>query len=317
MTAYVLFVLGLILLVKCADWFVDGSIMMARKWGVSNLVIGLTIVAFGTSVPETFVNVLAAIQGTPGIAFGNIIGSNMANILLILGLSATISPIRVQVSTVWKEIPFSLLAAVMLLVISYQNNYTDSNMLNQSDGLLLLGVFAIFLYYVYTLSSHEKQMVDVDIQNHQHSNVTVACMVLGGLIGLYVGGKWTVEGAVFIATRAGLSQYLISATIIALGTSLPELVTCVIAARKKAVDLAVGNVVGSNIFNILFVMGITPLIAPIPVPSVALDLALLIFATMLLFAFLFIGKKHYIDRWQGVVLVSLYVIYLVFLVIRG
>ena len=321
MLTYILFVAGILFLIKGADYLVEGASSLAKKLGMPTLVIGLTIVAFGTSMPELVVNIVSALRGANNVAFGNIIGSNIANIFLILGITAIIRPIKVQHSTVWKEIPFSLLAVFVLLVFS-NIFYTDAiqiNTLLRSEGIILLLFFVIFGYYVYGLvKQNASNLEDDKTKVVVYKKSTTTFMILGGLVGLYFGGEWTVNGAVAIAKLFNLSEFFISATIIAVGTSLPELVTSVIAARKGDSDLAVGNVVGSNIFNIFWILGVTAIIAPLAFPiSATLDLLVLMIATVLLFVFIFIGRKHHIDRWQGILFVFLYALYIGMLVYRG
>ena len=318
---YVLFILGILFLVKGADYLVEASSSLAKKLRIPTLIIGLTVVAFGTSLPELVVNIFAALGGATDIAFGNIIGSNIANIFLVLGVVALISPIRVQKSTVWKEIPFALLAVGVLFLVSNYLLIDNIEILSitRVTGLMLLAFFAIFIYYVIELARRSRDnMTDDKLEIVKHKNYTIALMILVGLVGLYFGGKWVVDGAVFVARQFGLSEFLISATIIAFGTSLPELVTGITAARKKDADLAVGNSVGSNIFNIFWILGITALVAPVMIPSfINLDILFLGIATFLLFLFMFVGKKHELERWQGVMFIILYVAYIIFLIIRG
>ena len=316
MIEYILLFVGLALLMKGADFLVDGSSSLAKKLGVSTLVIGLTVVAFGTSMPELVVNIAATLQGANDVSMGNIIGSNIANILLILGVSTIIVNLKVQQSTIWREIPLALLAALALLV-SYGKKYTDSAapVLLRSEGILFLLFFVIFLIYVLTLAKNSKADND-DIKTF--SNARTAVMIIGGLAALFIGGRWTVEGAIYLARQIGLSEYFISATIVAVGTSLPELVTSVVAALKKNYDLSVGNIVGSNIFNIFFILGITSLISPVQfISSAGVDLLFMVFVTLLLFLFMFIGRKHELKRWQGVVFLLLYVGYVGMLILRG
>ena len=316
MIEYILLFVGLAFLMKGADFLVDGSSSLAKKLGVSTLVIGLTVVAFGTSMPELVVNIAATLQGANDVSMGNIIGSNIANILLILGVSTIIVNLKVQQSTIWREIPLALLAALALLV-SYGKKYTDSAapVLLRSEGILFLLFFVIFLIYVLTLAKNSKADND-DIKTF--SNARTAVMIIGGLAALFIGGRWTVEGAIYLARQIGLSDYFISATIVAVGTSLPELVTSVVAALKKNYDLSVGNIVGSNIFNIFFILGITSLISPVQfISSAGVDLLFMVFVTLLLFLFMFIGRKHELKRWQGVVFLLLYVGYVGMLILRG
>jgi len=326
----VLVIVGLVLLVKGADYLVEGSSTLAKKLGVSTLIIGLTIVAFGTSMPELVVNVIAALHGSTDVAFGNIIGSNIANILLVLGVVAIIKPIKVKHSTVWKEIPFALLAVVVLFVLSNYVLIENVNIttLGRVSGLVLLLFFALFIYYAFSMAFSKKEKLNRQKEketnknkdkNSQESNYSKSLLlIILGLLGLYLGGKWVVEGAVYTAMQLGLSEFLISATIIAIGTSLPELVTGVVSARKNDTELAVGNSVGSNIFNIFWILGITAIIAPVAIPIfVNIDIILLGIATFLMFIFLFIGKRHELERWQGYLFVLLYVAYILFIVLRG
>jgi len=321
MIEYILFVLGIFLLIKGADYLVEGSSSLAKKLGVPTLVIGLTIVAFGTSIPELVVNVLASIKGLGEVAFGNIIGSSMANLLLILGIAAIITNLKIQRSTIWKEIPFSFLAVLILLIFSsvFLLDNLKINSLLRTEGIILLFFFALFIYYVVGLVKKNKEnLEDKKIEVIAHPYWIISLMILGGLVGLYFGGKWTVDGAVSIARTFGLSEFLISATIIAIGTSLPELFTTIVATRKKDIDLAVGNIVGSNIFNVFWILGVTSVIKPIPFPNfISVDLLILLFATLLLFIFMFVGKKHELDRWQGILFLILYISYLAFLIVRG
>jgi cation:H+ antiporter len=321
MITYILFVAGIILLIKGAGFLINGASSLAKKFGVPTLVIGLTIVAFGTSMPELIVNIISAIKETTEVAFGNIIGSNLSNILLILGIMAIVYSLKVERSTIWKEIPFAFLAVLVLFIVS--NDFIIDKIsvfsLARVDGLIMLCFFAIFLYYALELARRNKAHLESEtIKIKTHKGHTIFFMIAAGLVGLFFGGKWTVEGAVYIAQQFGLSQFLISATIVAIGTSLPELVTSITAALKKEVGLAVGNIVGSNIFNIFWILGVTSIIAPVTIPDfINVDILFLVFVTFLLFLFMFIGKKHELQKWQGVVFVTLYVGYIVFLIVRG
>ena len=321
MLEYILFVIGIVALVKGAGFLVEGSNGIAKKIKIPSLIIGLTIVAFGTSMPELVVSIIAALENSTQIAFGNIIGSNIANILLVLGITAIIYPIKVERSTIWKEIPFALLAVVVLFIVS---NYLLIDKINitsltRVSGLIMLAFFAIFIVYTIGLAKRSKKQISDNKLGIKHmSNSKITLMILLGLIGLYFGGKWTVEGAIFVAQQLGLSEFLISATIIAIGTSLPELATGITAARKKDTGLAVGNVVGSNIFNIFWILGVTAIIAPIAIPSfINLDIIILGLVTFILFLFVFINKKHEIQRWQGFLFVAMYIVYLIFIGLRG
>ncbi len=321
MIEYLYLVVGFVFLIKGADFLVEGASSLAKKFGVSSLIIGLTIVAFGTSMPELVVNVIAALNGTAGVAWGNIIGSNLANILLILGIAALILPLTVKRSTVWKEIPFSFLAVVVLTVFANIRLWDDLqvNTLFRTEGIILILFFIIFLYYIFGLTKQNKTEPESKPEPiKDRSGLMIFLMIMAGLAGLYFGGNRIVEGAVVIAKNLGLSEFLISATIIAVGTSLPELITSVVAVRKRNIDLAVGNVVGSNIFNIFWILGLTAVIRPQPFPEmINTDLFILLFATFLLFLFMFIGKRHTLQRWQGGIFIALYAGYLILIISRG
>ena len=319
---YVLFVIGFLLLVKGADWLVEGSSALARRFGVPSIIVGLTVVAFGTSLPEMIVNVFSASQGNTDIALGNVIGSNLSNILLILGLTAAIFPLDVKVATAWKEIPFSLFAIVVLFVMSNDTliDHLNLSVLTASDGILMLCFFGFFLYYVIemALRHHEENPFNNKEMKENLPTWKIALYLVSGVICLYFGGRWVVDGAIVIARKFGLSDYLISATVVAIGTSLPELVTSIIAATKKEPDLSVGNVIGSNIFNVLLVLGTTSIIKPIPVnPGINYDLIFTMVVTVYLFLFMFVGKKYKLERWQGIFFVILYLMYVAYVIMRG
>jgi len=320
MLEYLMLLLGIIVLIKSADFLVDGSSSLAKKIGISSLIIGLTIVSFGTSMPELMVNVIASLTGNGNIAFGNIIGSNMANMLLILGFTALITQLKIQESTIFKEIPFSLLAAVVLLIFSniLILDKVSDNYLTRSDGLILILFFIIFFGYIISTALREKNKNKKEFEIKNLSNTKSIFYISLGIIGLYLGGQWTIDAAVTIATNFGISEFLIASTIIAIGTSLPELVTSVRAAMKKNVDLAVGNAVGSNIFNIFWILGISAIIKPIPIPEfVTIDIIILVFSTILLFLFIFLGKKYHLTKLEGGIMLIVYLIYLIFIILRG
>ncbi|HLD31745.1 MAG TPA: calcium/sodium antiporter [Patescibacteria group bacterium] len=311
-----LLIVGLALLLVGGEYFVRGSASLAKRSKISPMVIGLTVVAFGTSAAELMVNVMAALKGTPDVAIGNILGSNIANILLILGIAAIIRPLTVKVDTIWKEIPLGVLAVLILFVLSADKllGSGGDNMLSLADGLVLLGFFVIFLSYTYGLSKQESKKDDV----RSYSWSLTILFVLFGLAGLVGGAKLLVDNGVILARMAGLSELFIGLTIIAVGTSLPELVASGIAAYRGHDELAVGNVAGSNIFNILFILGLTPLINPVPFNSAANgDVVITILAALLLFFFMFIGKRHQLQRWQGVFMVITYLAYITFITLRG
>lgn len=319
MLTYLLFVVGFVLLIKGADFLVDGSSSIARRFHVTDLVIGLTVVAFGTSMPELFVNLIASIKGDTDIAIGNVLGSNICNIFLILGVSSIIYPLSVTKGTVWKEIPLSLLAAVLLGILANDHliDKSTSSTLTRIDGLVFLSFFIIFLYYSFSIAKSIEGMEE-HVPARQYGLGKSVLLVISGLIALSVGGKWIVDGAVYMARSLGMSQSLIGLTIVAVGTSLPELATSAVAAYKKNAEIAVGNVVGSNIFNIFFVLGISSLIKPLPFQTKNnIDIVMVIFASLLLFFSMFTGKKRSLDRWEGIVFIFLYAGYLTFLIIQG
>lgn len=314
MLPYFQLIFGFIIIIKGADFLVDGSSSLARLLKISDLAIGLTVVAFGTSTPELFVNVIASLKGNTDIAIANVLGSNIANILLILGVSSIIRPLSVTKGTVWKEIPFSLLAAIVLGLMA-NDRFIDKNgvsILTRIDGLVLMSFFVIFLYYSFSIAK-EIDGMDNQIPSKEYGLMKSVLRVALGLAGLAFGAQWVVDGAIRLALKFGISQTLIGLTIVALGTSLPELATSTVAAYKGNADIAVGNVVGSNIFNIFFVLGVSGTINPIPFHGRNnIDIGMVIFASLLLFTFMFTGKKRSIDRWEGILSLVLYGVYLVF-----
>ncbi len=306
---------GLYLLYKSGDYLVEGAASIAKRLNVSNIVIGLTIVSFGTSAPEFIVNLIASFRGSSDLAIGNVLGSNLSNILLILGLTAIIYPLRVKKGTTWKEIPFTLMSVLVLAIMLNDPifNYSEKAILSRGDGIILLFFFVIFMYYTFGISKAEGGGEAV----HKFTLKKSILLTIAGIIGLAVGGDLVVRGSVNIAKMLGISEAIIGLTIVAIGTSLPELVTSVIAAKKHHADIAVGNVVGSNIFNILWILGFSSLVHPIKFDfSLNFDLIFLIIVTFFLFMFMFIGKKHRLDRWKGVIFLSSYIVYLVYMVSR-
>lgn len=311
-----LLVLGFVALIKGADFLVKGASGIARRFNVSELVIGLTVVAFGTSTPELFVNVISAVNGNSDIAVGNVIGSNIANIFLILGVSATIYPLMVTKGTVWKEIPLSLLAAIVLFIFA-NDRWIDGqtlSLLSRTDGLAFLCFFVIFLYYSFSIAQNIEGMAEQMPSAFYGIYKSVFFVVLG-LAGLGIGGKWIVDSAVTVADRLGIQESIVGLTVVAIGTSLPELATSAVAAYRKNVEIAVGNVVGSNLFNIFFILGISATIAPLPTGMVtAIDMGALILSSLLLFMFMFTGKRHSLDKWEGVLFIVFYVSYIGYLI---
>lgn len=325
-----LFILGFIILIKGADLLVDGASSIAKKAGVSSLVIGLTIVAFGTSAPELIVNIFASLDGRNDLAVANILGSNIANILLILGVSAVIYPLAVKRNTIWREIPFAILAVFILIVLANDSllDHRTFSEVSRIDGIILISFFAIFIYYTFAVAKIGKEE-NIDIPLYPISR-SVFYIILG-MVGLALGGKWIVDGAVVIATTFGVSEALIGIIIVAVGTSLPELAASAVAAYKRRTDVAIGNAVGSNIFNIFWVLGLSSIINPLTyTPALNIDMWILVVVSFLLLFFAYTPElkrnileriekkgKHVIERWEGAVFVALYVAYIIFTLIRG
>ncbi len=312
-----LFIAGFVLLVYGANWLVDGASSVARRYKISNIVIGLTIVALGTSSPELVVNLVASIKGNANVAMGNILGSNVSNIFLILGVSAMIFPLAINKNTRNKEIPLALLAAVILGVVANDTiiDGIPGSFIHRSDGIVLAAFFILFMVYTFSIAG----LKDTDgipvIKNYSARKSVL--LILAGIGGLIMGGKWIVDGAVVIASWAGMREATISLTIVALGTSLPELATCVVAAMKRNTDIVIGNVIGSNIFNVFFVLGISAMIKPIPFDkTLNYDIGTGILAVVLLLMFVLLPGKQRLSKWQGALFVLFYVAYITILVIK-
>lgn len=316
MLPIVLLLAGFVILIKGADFLVNGASSIAKKFNVSNLAIGLTVVAFGTSMPELIVSLISAVNGRSDASFGNIIGSNNFNILFILGVSGIIYPLVVQRNTIKYEIPLSLFAALLMLVLINDNYFvTDAiPMLSRTDSLILLFFFGLFLLYVYRSMSRSTD-VEEGAKIKIYSTWVGIGLVLIGVAMLVGGGKLVVDNAIAIAQHAGLSEKLIGLTILAAGTSLPELATSAVAAYRKNTDIAIGNVVGSNLFNILFILGATGLIHPITYnPTMNFDIYVMLVATVVLMIFMFTMGRRVLDRWEAVLLLGGYVTYTIFLI---
>ena len=301
---------GITLLIVGAEALVRGAGSIAKKLAVPEIVIGLTVVALGTSAPELVINTLAAARSQHAIVFGNIIGSNLANILLILGVAGLLRPLSVLKNTVWKEIPFVLLATgvMLVLVCDTWQGARSHGQLSRADGLVLLALFGVFMAYAFKLSRGESSS-EHDVATYP--GWASGLMVVGGMAGLFVGGHLTVEGAIDVARHLGVSEKLIACTIVAVGTSLPELVTSAVAARRGRCDIAVGNVVGSCIFNILMVLGISALVRPVDYSSdFNVDAGVLVAASLVLFVTMFTGKKRVLDRWQAALMLAGYAGYI-------
>ncbi|MRH42122.1 calcium/sodium antiporter [Aquibacillus halophilus] len=317
---YLFLIIGFALLIKGADFFVDGASKMARAFHISPLLIGLTIVAFGTSSPEATVSIVAALEGNAGVAIGNVVGSNIFNITLVVGLTAMINPLKVDSVTIRKEIPFTLLASIALLIlisdISFQ--LLSENFITRGDGFILLLFFTIFLYYIFEVARNNREKIKEDSGANQESspwgkNIVITLI---GLAGIIIGGDVVVNNATTIAVSFGMSETLVGLTIVAVGTSLPELITSITAALKKESEIALGNIVGSNIFNILFVLGSASVIAPLAVEGkIFVDVLLMILLTVTLLVFS--RTSFRIGKQEGIILTVAYIAYMIFIIMRN
>ncbi len=323
---FVYIAIGFVLLIKGADFLVNGASSLAKRFNVSDIAIGLTVVAMGTSAPELVVNIISGSKGDAnGIIFGNIIGSNIFNVFLILGISAIIYPLTVQKNALWKEVPYSFFVAILFVILvndafisNLFKNETAENVLSVSDGWILIGLFLIFILYIFmNLKRHPEEIESEDVILYGSLKTTV--MIVLGIAGLIFGGQMIVDNAVKIAKIFEVSDELIGLTILAAGTSLPELATSAVAAFQKKSDLAVGNIVGSNIFNLLLVLGATSIISGDLTFDVALnwDLGFMLVGTLLLFLFMFTLNKFKLDRAEGFVYLLCFIAYTVFIINRG
>ncbi len=318
--SYVVLIAGFVFLIKGADFLVGGASSIAKRLGVSELIIGMTIVALGTSLPELIVSVFAAARGATGIAIGNVVGSNIANVLLVLGVASIISPVYASAGTARKEIPFCMLAAVLVAILPNDRliDGAAQNVLSRTDGLVLLSFLILFLYYVYEVVRTSGSKV-AEVPEVSETIPRSLLRVVFGLIGLTLGGQWVVGGATAIARTFNVSDDVIGLTVVAIGTSLPELATSAVAAYRKNSDIAVGNIVGSNIFNVFLVLAVTSIIHPLPFSSVNnVDIGVMIGSTALLFLFMLTGREKYsIQRGEGFVLLASYFAYIGFLIYRA
>jgi len=306
---------GFVPLIYGADLLVDYASALAKKLNIPNIVIGLTIVAFGTSAPELVVNVFASLEHNSAIALGNILGSNIFNIGGILAVSAIITPLAVRNSTTWIEIPLALLAGIVVFALANDKLIDGSEIssLSRIDGIVLLIFFVIFLVYNFTLIKKGGFTDEVSVKDVAPWKATL--LVIAGLVLLVAGGRVIVYGAIEVASRLGISERVIGLTIVSIGTSLPELATSVVAARKKNFDIAIGNVVGSNIFNIFFILGVSATIYPVSVQKGSnIDILMNILLGLIVFVFIFTGKEKWIDRKEGIVMLLIYLGYLGYLI---
>jgi len=316
---YVLLLVGFALLIKGADFFVEGSSKIARLLKVPPMLVGLTIVAFGTSSPEATVSIIAALEGNSDVSLGNVVGSNIFNITLVVGITAILNPLKVESETIRKEIPFTLLASVALWVlisdIAIQGD--AANLVTRSEGIVLLLFFAVFLYYIFEVARKNRDQGNIDTGDT--TGVTWGKNIfftIGGLAAIIFGGDLVVDHATEIALSIGMSETLVGLTIVAVGTSLPELITSITAALKKESEIALGNIVGSNIFNILFVLGAAATISPLAVDGkIFFDIVFMILFTIVLL--IFSRSKYKISKKEGAILAVIYIAYLIYIIIRN
>ncbi len=312
---WIMLVVGMVLLIKGADWFVDGASGLATRLGVPTLVIGLTIVAFGTSAPEAAVSISSALSGNSGIALGNVVGSNMFNLLVVVGASALFRPVMINRSIMKKDYPFSLLASLVLMFTMADSIFGDLEVpiVSRTDGFVILAFFTIFMFYTVTSAIGDKK--EESKEREEKPLYKLLPLLIFGLASIIIGGQAVVKGASEVARSLGVSETLIGLTIVAVGTSLPELVTSLVATKKGEDDIAMGNVIGSNIFNILFIIGIGAAIAPMPVDmSIMYDSVLLLGISLVFYAFVF--KNARVNKTGGAVMLLTYVLYVVYAIIR-
>lgn len=317
---FIILAIGFFALVKGADWFVDSAACIAGKLGVPQLIIGLTIVAMGTSAPETAVSLTASLKNNADLAVGNVLGSNILNIFLLLGITSIICPLLVRKSTLKFEMPFVIFISIVLMLIGIEFSFSSAfsfsdGFLTRIDGIILITLFIIYLAYLFYMAKHglpDDEEISIDKSKSYIHLVIVLLFGLGMIIG---GSNLTIRGASKIAEFLGVPERIIGLTIVAFGTSLPELVTCIAAALKKNADIAIGNIVGSNIFNILFVLGISSLVTKIPYQaSFAMDSIITILSATVLLGCVVFNRKHVLSRFSGILMLVLYAAYFVLIV---
>jgi cation:H+ antiporter len=327
MLTYILFFVGFIFLIKGASLLVDGASSLAKRWGLSDMIIGLTVVAIGTSAPELFINILANLRGADNLSFSNIIGANILNILFVLGIAALIYPLIIKKETVWKEIPFCLLAPTILFYLANDHwfNRSSLSILSRPDGLVMIAFFLFFIFYAVFIARSRKHP---KIEHKKHPFALAIPMIILGIVGLFFGGQWVIQGAIAISRTLGMSESAIGLTIISFGTTLPEITAAIVAALKKKTDIVIGTIIGSNVFNILLILGLSAIIKPIIFdPALNIDIVLYGLFTLLLFFSLLVSKryfrqflkdKHYsLGRWGGAAFVTAYVLYVFSVMIRN
>ncbi|MBN2571367.1 MAG: calcium/sodium antiporter [Ignavibacteriales bacterium] len=305
---------GFFPLIFGANYLVDYASSLAKKLNIPNIVIGLTIVAFGTSAPELIVNLFAAIHHNSALVLGNVIGSNLFNVMMILGLSAIIYPLAVKSNTTWIEIPLCFLSSVLVIVVANDILIDGSNqaIISRTEGIILLFFFIIFL--VYNIRAMLRGEISDEVEVKDSSVLKSLLFILLGIVLLVIGGKAIEYSAVEVAKLLNISDRIIALTIVSVGTSLPELATSLVAAKKRNTDIAIGNIVGSNIFNVFLILGVSSTVYPVVVSQESnIDMLLNVFISLLLFIFVFTGRGRRIERWEGILFVGFYLIYIVVL----
>ena len=301
-----LLIFGIVVVLKSADWLTNGAVGLATKLGISQIVIGLTIVAIGTSMPEFFVSIVSAIKGTPDLAVGNIVGSNIFNVLLIVGVAATVAPIAIQRATVRRDIPIAIVASIMLTFMMLDDN------ISRIDALILFAAFIAFIWITLRNSKNDANEKDASTEKVIPTWKSVLFIIFG-LVGLVLGSNIFVDNASSLAHGWGISDAVIGLTIVAGGTSLPELATSAVAARKGDSGIAIGNVLGSNVFNILMILGLTGIISPMHIQNITyIDMAVMVISMALFWMFSF--TKLRVERWEGCVLIACFLGYITWLV---
>ena len=312
--AIVLIIIGFVALVKGADWLVDGASAIAKRFGISDLIIGLTVVAFGTSMPEFVVNMVSVAEGSTDLAITNILGSNIINTLVILGLTALVYPVVSQKRSRDFDIPMSIIAGVLVLIfVGVQLPFGETGKgIGRMGGIILLALFAYFLYNTFRHAKDHPEDATAEAVKEIPVRRAIA-LILGGFVGLVVGGELIVKSAVDIATRCGVSEAVVGLTVVALGTSLPELATSVIAAFKHNSDIALGNVIGSNIFNVFFVLGTSAAIRPLPAyEGIELDACVAALGSIIVWMAVKTNHERKVQRWAGALLLLVYIGYLAY-----
>lgn len=311
--SYALFVVGFVVIILGANWLVDGGTALGKRFNIPNIVIGLTIVSLGTSAPELIISLLASIKGNTDLAISNVLGSNIFNVFIIIGFSAALYPVSIRKNTTWKEIPFSLLAAIVLGLLASDViiDKMPQDVLSRIDGLIFLAFFAIFISY--TISTAKNQQFEEVSSAKNYTAGKAILFILGGLIGLYFGGSWIVDGSADVARLLGIKETDIGLVIVATATSLPELVTSAVAAYKKNSDIAIGNALGSNIFNIFLVLGLSALFNNLAFRGqLMIDVWVAIGSHFILFIFIFTSPKGKpgINRVEGIIMLVIYIIFI-------